>query len=111
GSHQTQAISTASSAAVDFTNANGTAGELLFTDSKDFTGTISGFAGDGTVAKSDLIDLADLKIADVATDKTTYTDNGDGTGTLKLYDANGQTLETLKFDGHYQTANFVLEDD
>ena len=48
-------------------------------DFKDFTGTIAGFAGDGTTANSDLLDLADVNIADVALNKTTYADHGNGT--------------------------------
>ena len=110
-SHQTVAISASTSATVNFANSNGTTGELLLADSKDFTGTIVGFAGDGTKANSDLIDIADVNFADVATGKTTYTDNGDGTGTLTLRNASGQTLESLKFEGHYQLANFIVEND
>jgi hypothetical protein len=96
---------------VNFTNSTGTTGELLLADSKDFTGTIAGFTGDGTVANSDLIDLADVQIAGVATNKTTYTDHGDGSGTLTLYDAQGHAIDSLNFDGNYQLANFTIEDD
>ncbi len=81
---QVLGVSAPSSATVNFANSTGTTGELLLADSKDFTGTIVGFAGDGTKANSDLIDIADVNFADVATGKTTYTDNGDGTGTLTL---------------------------
>jgi hypothetical protein len=110
-SHQTLEISAASSATVNFTNSAGTTGELVLADSKDFTGTIAGFAGDGTVANSNLIDITDLNIADVATGKTTYSDHGNGTGTLTLYNASGQALDSINFDGNYQLANFTVEDD
>ena len=104
-------ISAASTATVSFTNSNGNTGELVLDNSKDFTGQIVGFAGDGTTSNSDLIDLTDVNIADVAIDKTTYTDNGNGTGTLTLYNANGQALDSITFVGSYQLANFTIEND
>jgi hypothetical protein len=104
-------ITTASTATVSFTNNNGNTGELVLDDSKNFTGKISGFAGDGTISNSDLINLTDVNIADVATNKTTYADNGNGTGTLTLYNANGQVLDSLNFVGNYQLANFTIEND
>jgi len=110
-SDQVLGISAASSATVTFTSSAGNTGELLLADSKDFTGTIAGFAGDGTVANSDLIDVTDLNFADVAQNKTTYTDNGNGTGTLTLFNANGQALDSLTFAGNYQLANFTIEND
>jgi hypothetical protein len=110
-SGKTLDISVASTATVSFTNSNGNTGELVLDNSKAFTGQIVGFAGDGTISNSDLIDLADVNIADVAIDKTTYTDNGNGTGTLTLHDANGQTLDSLTFAGNYQLANFTVEND
>ncbi len=64
-------IPAASTATVIFSNSNGNTGELVLNDSRDFTGQIVGFAGDGTIAHSDLIDLADVNSADVAMDKTT----------------------------------------
>jgi hypothetical protein len=96
---------------VAFANSNGTTGELVLDNSSGFTGQIVGFAGDGTTANSDLFDLADVNIADVVTSKTTYVDNGNGTGTLTLYDANGQALDSFNFVGHYQLANFTIEND
>ena len=104
-------ISDASTATVIFTNSVGNTGELLLDNSKAFTGQIVGFAGDGTTSNSNLIDLTDVNIADVATSKTAYTDHGDGTGTLTLYNANGQALDSLSFVGQYQLANFTIEDD
>ena len=86
----------ATSAAVDFTNSTGTTGALVLDDSKDFTGSIVGFTGDGTTTNSDLIDVTDVNIADVATNKTTYTDHGNDTGPLTLYNANGQALDSIR---------------
>jgi autotransporter-associated beta strand protein len=111
GSNQTLDISAASSATVDFTNTTGTTGALVLDDSKDFSGDVVGFTGDGTTANSDLIDITDVSIADVATSKTTYADHGNGTGTLTLYNANGQALDSINFDGTYQLANFTIESD
>jgi hypothetical protein len=111
GNGTTLDVAAASSATVTFTNNNGNTGELVLADSKDFTGAIAGFAGDGTIAKSDLIDVTDVNIADVAINKTTYADNSNGTGTLTLYNANGQTLDHIIFSGSYQLANFTIEND
>jgi hypothetical protein len=110
-SNQMLEISAASSATVNFTNSSGNTGELVLDDSKDFSGAIVGFTGDGTTANSDLIDVTDVNIADVATSKTTYTDHGNGTGTLTLYNASGQALDSINFDGNYQLANFTIESD
>jgi len=110
-SGQTLDVSVASTATVSFTNSNGHTGELVLDNSNAFTGQIVSFAGDGTISNSDLIDLADVNIASVATDKTTYTENGNGTGTLTLHDANGQALDSITFAGSYQLANFTIEND
>ena len=106
-SNQTLEISAASSATVNFTNSSGNTGELVLDDSKDFSGSIVGFTGDGTTTNSDLIDITDVNIADVATNKTTYTDHGNDTGTLTLYNASGQALDSINFAGNYQLANFI----
>ena len=110
-SGKTLYVAAASAATFSFANGNGNTGELVLADSKDFTGQIVGFAGDGTIANSDLVDLADVNFADVAMDKTTYVDNGNGTGTLTLYNAIGQALDSLTFAGNYQLANFTIESD
>ena len=110
-SGQTLDITATSTATVSFTNSNGNTGELVLDHSNDFTGKIVGFAGDGTTSNSDLINLTDVNIADVAINKTSYTDNGNGTGTLTLYNANGQALDSLSFVGSYQLANFTIESD
>ncbi|MGB6432852.1 MAG: hypothetical protein WBF59_02310, partial [Bradyrhizobium sp.] len=104
-------IAAASTATVSFANGNGNTGELVLADSKDFTGTIVGFTGDGTISNSDLVDLADVNIANVALNKTTYTDHGNDTGTLTLYNANGQALDSINLSGTYQLANFTIEND
>jgi hypothetical protein len=110
-SGKTLDISVASTATVSFTNSNGNTGELVLDSSKDFAGQIAGFAGDGTTSNSDLIDLTDVNIADVAINKTTYTDNGNGTGTLTLNNTSGQALDSITFVGSYQLANFTIESD
>ena len=104
-------IGVASAQDVSFINNSGTTGELVLTDSKDFTGHILGFAGDGTTANSDLIDIGDVDFANVALEKTAYIDNGDGTGTLTLYDADGHILSSIDFVGNYELANFTIESD
>jgi fibronectin-binding autotransporter adhesin len=110
-SNTTLDIAGASNATVSFANGNGTTGELVLENSKAFTGLIAGFAGDGTISSSDLIDLTDVNIAGVAMNKTGYTENGNGTGTLTLYNANGHALDQITFDGSYQLANFTVEND
>ncbi|WP_298255872.1 hypothetical protein [Bradyrhizobium sp.] len=104
-------ISGASSAAVNFTNTSGNTGELLLNDSHDFTGTIAGFTGGGTTENSDLIDVTDINFANVATSKTTYAENANSTGTLTLYDVNGQAFDSINFSGNYQLANFTIQND
>ena len=104
-------IASASTAMVSFANCNGNTGELVFDNAKAFSGQIVGFAGGGAISNSDLIDLADVDITSVAMNKTSYTQNGNGTGTLTLYNANGHALDHITFDGNYQLANFTIEND
>ena len=96
---------------VIFVNDNGTTGELVLFNSGDFSGLIFGFAGDGTLANSDLIDLKDVNFGNVATDSTTYVDKGDGTGILTLYSTDGVMLSSLTFVGDYQLENFTIVSD
>ena len=110
-SNTTLDIAAASTATVSFANANGTTGELVLGNSTAFTGSIAGFTGNGTISHSDLIDLADVSFASVATNKTTFTDNGNDTGTLTLYSGSGQLLDSVTFGGNYQLANFTLENE
>ncbi len=44
-------------------------------------------------------------------DKTTYIDNGNGSGTLTLENAQGQALGSITFGGSYQLGNFTIEND
>ena len=104
-------IASASTAMVSFANGNGNSGELVLDNAKAFSGQIVDFAGGGAISNSDLIDLADINIASVAMNKTSYTQNGNGTGTLTLYNANGHALDHITFDGSFQLANFTIEND
>jgi hypothetical protein len=73
-------------------SANGNSGELVLDNARAFSGQIVHFAGGGwAISNSDLIDLADINIASVAMNKTSYTQNG--IGTLTLYNANGHALD------------------
>ena len=110
-SGSTLEIGAASAATVVFGNDHGNTGELVLDSSRAFTGQIAGFSGDGSVSNSDLIDIADISFASIAIDKTTYVTQGDGSGVLTLYDANGYVLDNLKFDGSYQLSNFSIEND
>jgi hypothetical protein len=104
-------VGAASAATVSFANDHGNTGELVLDASRSFTGQISGFSGNGSISNSDLIDLADISIASVALSKTTYTPQVNDAGTLTLYDNNGHALDSITFDGSYQLANFVIQDD
>jgi hypothetical protein len=77
-------------------------GELILDHSADFTGTIFGFTGDGTLTGSDLIDLRDISFS--VLEQTSYAD-----GVLTVSD--GVHTAHLSFDGNYQLANFKLVDD
>ena len=108
GSGSTTEIGGASSQNVSFTNNNGNTGALLLDDSKDFTGDIVGFAGDGTPANSDSIDLKDINFSHLM--RETYIENGAGTGgTLTLSD--GMHTANINFVGNYELENFKLSSD
>jgi hypothetical protein len=107
GSGTTTEIGVASAATIDFVNGSGTTGNLVLDDSKDFSGQIIGFTGDGTVANSDSIDLKDIKFA---TATETYTENSAGTGgTLTV--ADGSNTAKINFTGNYVLANFKFSAD
>ncbi|MGA9330705.1 MAG: hypothetical protein WBV83_16680, partial [Bradyrhizobium sp.] len=110
-SNTTLDIAASGTTMVSFANGGGTTGELVLENSTAFIGSVAGFAGNGTISHSDLIDLADLNFASVATNKTTFTENGNDAGILTLYNGSGQVLDSLMFDGHFQLANFTLEND
>jgi len=100
-------IATASAQSVDFANTSGTNGTLVLDNSAGFTGQVSGFAGDGTVANSDAIDLKDVNFA---TATETYTENSAGTGgTLTVSD--GTHTANIDFAGNYGLANFRFSSD
>src|SRR5262249_25419971 len=101
-------VTSASAQNVTFTNASGSAGNLVLDDSSHFTGQITGFAGDGTPANSDSIDLRDITFANLKT--ASYLNNADSNGgTLTLSD--GQHTTDLHFVGSYELANFKLSSD
>jgi hypothetical protein len=103
----TTEIGVASAATIDFVNGSGTTGNLVLDDSKDFSGQIIGFTGDGTVANSDSIDLKDINFA---TATETYTENSAGTGgTLTVTD--GSDTAQINFTGNYVLANFKFSAD
>jgi hypothetical protein len=106
-SNTTLEIGTASAATVDFANTSGTTGNLVLDDSKDFTGQIVGFTGNGTPTNSDSIDLKDIHFTTAA---ETYTENSAGTGgTLTVSD--GTHTANLNFSGDYVLANFKFSSD
>lgn len=108
GSGHTLDVSGASTATVNFSNSSGNTGELVLQDSKDFTGLIAGFAGDGTLANSDKIDLQDINFAHLTTE--TYVENAAGTaGTLTLSD--GTNTAKIDFSGTYVLDNFKFLND
>ncbi len=107
-SGQTLDISGAGTGPVSFTDSSGNTGELVLQHSTEFTGTITGFTGDGTLANSDLIDLQDINFAKLTTE--TYTENASGTGgALTLSDGTDTTV--INFLGNYTLANFNFSTD
>ena len=101
-------IASASAESVSFTNGTGTTGNLVLDDSKDFIGVITGFAGDGTLANSDSIDLKDVAFSNLTTE--TYTENSGGTGgTLSLSDGTQST--NVNFSGNFVLQNFNFSND
>jgi hypothetical protein len=101
-------ISYASAENVAFSNVSGTTGTLVLNDPSEFTGVITGFAGDGTLSNSDLIDLKGINFS-ALTDET-YVENAAGTaGTLTLSD--GTTTTNLTFSGNYVFDNFKFASD
>ncbi|MGY4282438.1 hypothetical protein ACVWXO_001658 [Bradyrhizobium sp. LM2.7] len=93
---------------ITFVNDNGTTGTLAIENSEDFTGVIHGFAGDGTIANSDIIDLKDMNFASLTA--ATYTPSSDESGgTLTLSD--GTDTASINFAGSYTLANFKFVSD
>jgi len=103
----TTEIGAASAATIDFANGSGISGELVLDDSKDFTGQIVGFTGDGTATNSDWIDLKDISFT---TATETYTENSARTGgTLTITD--GTNTANINFTGNYVLNNFKFSAD
>ncbi len=101
-------IAGASTESISFTNSSATTGSLVLDDSKDFTGVITGFAGDGTPSNSDSIDLKDIAFSGLTNE--TYTENSTGTGgTLTLSD--GTLTANINFAGNYVLQNFTFSND
>src|SRR4029079_6337976 len=71
-------VGDASSDSVSFVNDGGANGKLVLEDSKDLSGIIIGFDGDGTITNSDKIDLRDIDFTKLASE--TYIENASGTG-------------------------------
>jgi FecR protein len=101
-------LSEASAQSVTFANGTGTTGTFAIEHAADFTGVINGFAGDGTTANSDLIDLKDIGFSSLT--GVTYTENVDHLGgTLTLSD--GTDTATIKFAGSYSIDSFHFASD
>ncbi|WP_271568880.1 FecR domain-containing protein [Bradyrhizobium sp. CCBAU 11386] len=101
-------LSEASAQSVTFANGTGTTGTFAIDHAADFTGVINGFAGDGTTANSDLLDLKDIGFSSLT--GVTYTENADHLGgTLTLSD--GTDTATIKFAGSYTIDSFHFASD
>ncbi len=98
--HATLEIDGTNSGSVTFQSSTGT---LQLDHSSSFTGTISGFTGDGTLAGSDHIDLKNVNFNSLESAQL------DANGVLTVND--GVDTAHLRFDGSYQLANFKFADD
>jgi Ca2+-binding RTX toxin-like protein len=90
----------ADSGSVSFQSSTGT---LQLDHSSSFTGTITGFGGDGTLAGSDHIDLQDINFNSLQPAQLS------ASGVLTISD--GAHTAHLQFDGSYQLENFKFADD
>ncbi|MDA9391120.1 hypothetical protein WN73_10555 [Bradyrhizobium sp. CCBAU 45394] len=98
----------ASAQSVTFANGTGTTGTFAIEHAADFTGVINGFAGDGTAANSDLLDLKDIGFSSLT--GVTYTENADHLGgVLTLSD--GTDTATIRFAGSYSIDSFHFAND
>jgi fibronectin-binding autotransporter adhesin len=83
----------------------GSTGKLTLDTPSSFTGTISGFAGDGTLSGSDQIDLKGIDY-----NSHSFSENFNAaTDTLSVTD--GTHSAVLHFNGAYQAANFSFTTD
>ena len=81
-------------------------GTLKLDNPGTFTGQVVGFAGDGTLAGSDHIDLTNLAFSSAVQADSTYNASTD---TLSI--SNGTTVDLLSFVGNYVQANFQFASD
>jgi hypothetical protein len=93
-------VAGASSEAVTFT---GSPSILTLDTPSTFSGQIIGFAGDGSLAGSDQIDLRGVNFS------TLRSNYDNSTGTLEVND--GTMAADIKFAGTYSQANFKFADD
>ena len=100
GAGATLALAAGDSGTVTF---NGTTGILILDHASTFSGQITGFTGDGTLAGSDYIDLRGMNY------KTVHSSYDSSAGVLDISD--GTTTIDLKFAGTYSQANFKFADD
>jgi hypothetical protein len=83
----------------------GPTGMLALDNASHFTGVISGYTGNGTLAGSDQIDLKDINF-----NSASFSESFDsGTGTLSVSD--GTNSASLHFNGNYSPANFKFVSD
>ncbi|MDE2602079.1 MAG: VCBS domain-containing protein, partial [Bradyrhizobium sp.] len=78
----------------------GSTGKLTIDTPSSFTGVISGFTGDGTLAGSDQIDLKGIDH-----NSASFTESFNATNDT-LFVSDGTHSTTLHFDGTYQAKNF-----
>ena len=83
----------------------GSTGKLTIDTPSSFTGVISGFTGDGTLAGSDQIDLKGINY-----NSSHFTESFDAADDT-LFVSDGTHSATLHFNGTYQAANFKFTTD
>jgi len=99
GSGATLEISASDSAAVTF---QASTGMLKLDQPSTFSGTISGFTGNGTLSGSDQIDLPGISFNSV--------DDAYSAGVLTVSDGDGDSA-SLNFNGSYTLSSFALASD
>jgi T5SS/PEP-CTERM-associated repeat protein len=108
GAHLELDSSVASTDTVIFQNSQSSdTGSLTLTQSSSFAALIDGFAGNGTLAGSDQIDLKDINYASLS--ETFTQGSGQSPNTLSLSD--GTHTAVLQFVGSYVQANFNFASD
>jgi hypothetical protein len=84
----------------------GSTGTLKLDAPSTFSGSITGFTGDGSLSGSDHIDLTTLAFNSLIQTDSTY-----DTSTELLHVSNGTTTDALQFIGSYTQANFKFSAD